>query len=44
VRVPYDVDEAVRAIRQSNLPDEFAEVLKSGGVKRDKEDLQKEDL
>jgi predicted phosphodiesterase len=30
VRVPYDVDEAARAIRESELPDEFAEVLKSG--------------
>ncbi len=33
VRVPYDVDEAARAIRQSDLPDEFAEVLISGGAK-----------
>jgi predicted phosphodiesterase len=32
VRVPYDVDEAVRAIRESDLPDEFADVLKSGGA------------
>ncbi|MDP9203701.1 MAG: metallophosphatase family protein [Gemmatimonadota bacterium] len=32
VRVPYDVDEAARAIRSSELPDEFAEVLKSGGA------------
>lgn len=32
VRVPYDVDEAVRAIRASELPDEFAEILKSGGA------------
>lgn len=32
VRVPYDVDEAARAIRASDLPDEFAEVLKSGGA------------
>ncbi len=32
VRVPYDVDEAARAIRASELPDEFAEVLKSGGA------------
>ena len=32
VRVNYDVDEAARAIRESDLPDEFAEVLKSGGV------------
>ncbi len=32
VRVPYDVEEAARAIRQSELPDEFAEVLRSGGA------------
>lgn len=32
VRVPYDVDEAADAIRVSDLPTEFAEVLKSGGA------------
>jgi predicted phosphodiesterase len=32
VRVPYDVDESARAIRASDLPDEFTEVLKSGGA------------
>jgi predicted phosphodiesterase len=32
VRVSYDVDQAVNAIRESDLPDEFAEVLKSGGA------------
>jgi predicted phosphodiesterase len=32
VRVQYDVDEAVRAIRESDLPVEFAEVLKAGGT------------
>ena len=32
VRVPYDVDEAADAIRVSDLPDEFAEVLKAGGT------------
>jgi len=32
VRVPYDVEEVARAIRESDLPDEFADVLKSGGV------------
>jgi predicted phosphodiesterase len=32
VRVPYDIDEAVHAIRESDLPNEFAEVLKSGGA------------
>jgi predicted phosphodiesterase len=32
VRVAYDVDESARAIRASELPDEFAEVLKSGGA------------
>lgn len=30
VRVSYDIDEAVQAIRASGLPTEFAEVLKSG--------------
>jgi len=32
VRVSYDVEEAARAIRASDLPDEFAEILKSGGI------------
>ncbi len=32
VRVPYEVDEAADAIRVSDLPAEFAEVLKSGGA------------
>jgi predicted phosphodiesterase len=32
VRVQYDVDEAVRGIRESDLPVEFAEVLKAGGT------------
>jgi putative phosphoesterase len=32
VRVNYDVDEAASAIRESDLPNEFAEVLKSGGA------------
>ncbi|HEV7595919.1 MAG TPA: metallophosphoesterase family protein [Gemmatimonadaceae bacterium] len=32
VRVSYDVDEASDAIRRSDLPDEFAEVLKTGGA------------
>jgi predicted phosphodiesterase len=32
VRVPYEVDEAADAIRVSDLPGEFAEVLKSGGA------------
>jgi predicted phosphodiesterase len=32
VRVPYDVDGTADAIRASDLPDEFAEVLKSGGA------------
>ena len=32
VRVPYDVEEAADAIRLSDLPSEFAEVLKSGGA------------
>ena len=33
VRVPYEVDEAAEAIRVSDLPAEFAEVLKSGGAR-----------
>jgi predicted phosphodiesterase len=32
VRVAYDVDEAVRAIRESELPAEFADFLRSGGA------------
>lgn len=32
VRVAYEVDEAADAIRVSDLPAEFAEVLKSGGA------------
>jgi predicted phosphodiesterase len=31
VRVEYDIDEAVRGIRESELPSEFADVLKAGG-------------
>jgi predicted phosphodiesterase len=31
VRVEYDVDEAVRAIRESDLPNDFAEHLRTGG-------------
>ncbi|HEY8851027.1 MAG TPA: metallophosphoesterase family protein [Gemmatimonadaceae bacterium] len=33
VRVSYDVDQAVSAIRETDLPNEFAEVLKSGGAR-----------
>lgn len=32
VRVAYDIDEAARAIRESDLPSEFADVLRSGGA------------
>lgn len=32
VRVTYDVDEAARAIRESELPSEFADVIRSGGA------------
>jgi predicted phosphodiesterase len=32
VRVSYDVDESVRGLRDAGLPDEFAEVLRSGGA------------
>jgi predicted phosphodiesterase len=31
-RVAYDIDEAARAIRESELPFEFADVLRSGGA------------
>jgi hypothetical protein len=32
VRVHYDIDHAASAIRESGLPSEFAEILKSGGA------------
>lgn len=32
VRVEYDVDRAMRGIRESDLPDEFAEDLRTGGA------------
>jgi predicted phosphodiesterase len=31
VRVEYDVDQAMQAIRESDLPGEFAEYLRTGG-------------
>jgi predicted phosphodiesterase len=31
IRVEYDVEEAMRAIRASELPDEFADYLRTGG-------------
>lgn len=31
VRVPYDVERAVRAIHESDLPDELADFLRAGG-------------
>jgi predicted phosphodiesterase len=31
VRVEYDIDEAMRAIRASELPTDFAEYLRTGG-------------
>ena len=34
VRVEYDVEKTVRAIRAGDLPDEFGEYLKSGGKAR----------
>ncbi len=33
VRVPYDVDSAADAIRASELPNEFVDVLKAGGAR-----------
>lgn len=32
VRVEYDLERAVRAIRESDLPDDFAEYLRTGGA------------
>lgn len=32
VRVEYDVEEAMEAIRRSTLPDDFAEYLRTGGL------------
>jgi predicted phosphodiesterase len=32
IRVSYDVEAAVRGLREAGLPDEFAEVLRSGGA------------
>jgi predicted phosphodiesterase len=31
VRVPYDIEQATRGIRESELPDDFAEYLRTGG-------------
>jgi hypothetical protein len=32
VRVEYDVEQAMRAIRESDLPDDFAEYLRRAGA------------
>jgi hypothetical protein len=32
IRVAYDVEEAARGIRESGLPAEFADFLRSGGT------------
>ncbi len=32
VRVEYDLEQAMRAIRESELPDDFAEYLRTGGL------------
>jgi hypothetical protein len=32
VRVAYDLDRAAAAIRESDLPDDFAEYLATGGM------------
>ena len=32
VRVEYDIEETMRAIRESELPDAFADYLRSGGI------------
>ncbi len=34
VRVEYDIERAMRGIRESELPDEFAEILRTGGWAR----------
>lgn len=34
VRVPYDISRVTRAVRESDLPDEFAEILETGGSLR----------
>jgi diadenosine tetraphosphatase ApaH/serine/threonine PP2A family protein phosphatase len=31
IRVEYDVERAMQGIRESDLPDDFAEYLRSGG-------------
>lgn len=31
VRLEYDIEEAIRGIRASELPDEFGEYLRTGG-------------
>jgi predicted phosphodiesterase len=32
VRVEYDIERAMQGIKESDLPDEFAEILRTGGV------------
>nr|MDQ3309125.1 metallophosphoesterase [Gemmatimonadota bacterium] len=32
VRVEYDLEQATQAIRKSDLPDDFAEYLATGGI------------
>jgi hypothetical protein len=32
VRVEYDVERAMRGIRESDLPDDFADYLRTGGA------------
>jgi hypothetical protein len=32
VRVEYDVEAAMRGIRESDLPDDFADYLRMGGL------------
>ena len=32
IRVEYDVDRAMRGIRESGLPEELAEALRTGGA------------
>jgi hypothetical protein len=37
IRVPYNIDETVDAIRSSDLPSEFADQLRAGGAIREPE-------
>ena len=40
IRVPYDIDEAVDAIRSSDLPSEFGDQLRAGGASQQTEGVE----